>query len=295
MFRKTPKQGHVASRQTAAMLYDHAMETHRRIVHALLLTGSIGLCPTIAEAQEQDRVRDERPRRTRIALGPQLVPSFPGSKSVSVRPYLDISRARGDTPFAFEAPDESGGFPVIRDDRFQFGPAFGFEGRRRSRDVGGHLPNVGVTVELGGFVQYALTDRVRLRVEARQGIGGHKGLVGMVGGDYVARDADRWLFSIGPRLTLSSGRYNRAYFGVAPQDAAPSGLPSFDAKGGIQAVGATAGLLRQLTPRWGIASYAKYDRLVGDPGRSPVVRAFGTRNQLSGGVALSYTFGAGVR
>jgi outer membrane protein len=57
----------------------------------------------------------------------------------------------------------------------------------------------------------------------------------------------------------------------------------------------TACAIRQINARWGIYSYAKYDRLVADPGRSPVVRAFGTRDQLSGGVAQSYTFGGSER
>lgn len=262
------------------------MERHYIAAAALLLTAGIGIHPAAAQEGE---------RRTRIGLGPQLVPSYPGSDSVGVRPFVDVSRTTGDTPFAFEAPDESAGFPILRDDRFQFGPVIGFEGKRRSRDVGGALPTVGLTVELGGFAQYALSDAFRVRVEARQGIGGHKGLVGMVGADYVARDADRWLFSIGPRVTLSGGRYNRAYFGVAASDAVRAGLPAFKADGGVQAVGATAGTLRQVTPHWGVSGYAKYDRLVSDPGRSPVVRAFGSRNQLSGGLALTYTFGSGVR
>ena len=266
------------------------MDIHRIVTLGLLLaTAGIGIAP--ASAQE---ATPDAPRRTRIGLGPQLVPSYPGSDTVSLRPFVDVSRTRGDAPFAFEAPDESAGFPILRDSRFQFGPSIGFEGRRRSRDVGGVLPSVGFTVELGGFVQYALTDSFRLRAEARQGIGGHKGLIGMVGADYVARDADRWLFSIGPRVTLSDGRYDRAYFGVAPADAVRAALPAFRPDGGVQAVGATAGALRQLTAHWGLSGYAKYDRLVGDPGRSPVVRAFGSRNQLSGGLALSYTFGAGV-
>jgi outer membrane protein len=250
------------------------------------------LCLASAPAAAQDG--DRQPRRTRIGLGPQVVPRYPGAEKVSVRPFLDVARTRGDTPFLFEAPDESAGFPVLRSGKFQFGPAAGFEGRRRSRDVGGALPRVGFTVEVGGFAQYQVSDAMRVRAEARQGIGGHKGLIGVVSADYVARDADRWLFSLGPRVTLSSGRYNRAYFGVDPQDAAPSGLGTFKADGGVQAVGAAAGMLRQLTPRWGIASYAKYDRLVSDPGRSPVVRAFGSRNQLSGGLALSYSFGANI-
>jgi outer membrane protein len=278
-------------RQSRRNLYLADMKSLNPIV-ALLVVASIAAPP--ASAQETG-TEAKAPRRTRVGLGPQLVPSYPGSGSVSVRPLVDVSRTRGDTPFAFEAPDESVGFPILRHRRFEFGPAFGFEGSRRSRDVGGALPKVGFTVEAGGFAQYALTDALRVRVEARQGIGGHKGLIGVVGGDYIARDGDRWLFSLGPRVTFSDGRYNRAYFGVAPADAARSGLPAFKADGGVQALGATAGLLRQFTPRWGIYSYAKYDRLVSDPGRSPVVRAFGSRNQLSGGLALTYTFGAGVR
>lgn len=256
---------------------------------------ALSLCLGISVAQAQESEPPSEPRRTRIGLGPQLVPSYPGADSVSVRPFIDVSRTRGDTPFAFEAPDESGGFPLLTTNGFQFGPAFGFEGRRRSREVGGALPNVGFTVELGGFAQYAIGDSLRVRVEARQGLGGHKGLIGNVGADYIARDGDRWLFSIGPRVTLADGRYHRAYFGVAPADAAASGLPAYRADGGVQAVGATAGLLRQFTPRWGVYGYAKYDRLAGDPARSPVVRAFGSRNQASGGLALTYTFGRGVR
>ncbi|UZK68338.1 MipA/OmpV family protein [Sphingomonas sp. S1-29] len=265
------------------------MRNARPLALALILA-SVGIAT--AHAQDED---PRGPRRTRIALGPQLVPSYPGSDSYDVRPFLDVSRTRGDIPFAFEAPDESGGLPLLTKGRFQIGPAFGFEGRRRGREVGGALPDVGFTVELGGFAQYAVTDAVRVRVEARQGIGGHKGLIANISGDYVMRDADRWLFSIGPRLTLSNSRYNRAFFGVAPADAAASGLPAYTADGGLQAVGATAGLLRQLTPSWGVYGYTKYDRLVGDPGGSPLVREFGSRNQLSGGLALTYTFGAGVR
>jgi outer membrane protein len=211
---------------------------------------------------------------------------------VSVFGRSSMLRARGDEPFAFEAPDESFGFSVARTGGWQFGPALGFEGQRSHDSTNGMLPKVGFTFELGGFVQYQLAPNFRLRTEVRQGIGGHKGLIGTVGADYVIRDADRWLFSIGPRVTVVNGRYSRAYFGIDPATSMTASLPEFRANGGLQAVGMTAGAIRQINARWGIYSYAKYDRLVADPGRSPVVRAFGTRDQLSGGIALSYTFGA---
>lgn len=254
---------------------------------AATLAAILAIIPAAAIAQEE-----KAPVRTRVGLGPQLVPSYPGSDRVSVRPMFDFSRARGDDVFAFEAPDESAGFALWQQKNgLSLGPAVGFEGSRTARDVGAPLRKVGFTVEVGGFVQYQLSPSFRVRGELRQGIGGHKGLIGVVGADYVTRDADRWLFSIGPRLTLANGRYHRAYFGVSPADASATGLPVFAADGGLQAIGATAGLVHQFTPRWGVMGYAKYDRLVADPARSPVVRRFGSRDQLAGGIALTYTFG----
>ena len=231
-------------------------------------------------------------RRTRVALGPQLVPSYPGSDSVSLRPFIDLSRTRGDTPFEFEAADESFGFPLLRHEGFAIGPSLGFQGSRTAKDVGAPVAKVRTTFEAGGFVQYQLTPSLRARAELRKGIGGHKGWIGTVGADYVARDADQWLFSVGPRVTIGDDRYHRAYFGVSAADAQATGLPRFVAQGGVQAVGLTTGLIYQFTPTWGISSYAKYDRLVGDAADSPIVRRFGSRNQFSGGLALTYTFGA---
>ena len=235
--------------------------------------------------------QDDPPRRTRVALGPQVVPSYPGSDRVSVRPLFDFSRARSEEPFAYEAPDESAGFALWQRDGLAFGPAIGFEGSRTARDVGAPVRKVGFTVEAGGFIQYQLKGPVRVRAELRQGIGGHKGLIGNVGVDYVVRDADRWLLSIGPRVTVAGKRYQRAYFGVSAADAAATGLPTFRADAGVQAVGVTSGLVHQFTPRWGVMGYAKYDRLVADAARSPMVRRFGSRDQLAGGLALTYTWG----
>ena len=236
----------------------------------------------------------EEPRRTRIALGPQITPSYPGSDDLSVRPFFDIARAADDDEFEFEAPDEGFGFALLRGDRFSVGPSLGFEGKRSSSEVGGAFPDVDISIELGAFAQYQLSDSIRLRAEGRQAVTGHDGFIANLGADYVWRAGDRQLFSIGPRVTVTDSSYQNAYFGVRPADAAASGLSAYDPDGGVQAIGATAGYIRQLTPRWGIYSYAKYDRLVGDPADSPLVERFGSRNQFSGGVALTYTFGRNV-
>ena len=253
-----------------------------------------------AAAQEPDEEEEEEsetkePRRIRVGLGAQFVPSYPGSDDYSLRPLVDVSVTRGSKPFDFEAPDESFGPELISTGGLEIGPALNFEGSRTAKDVGVDLDKVPFTVEAGAFVEYEFSPKFRFRTEVRRGLGGHDGWTGQAGLDFVARDGDEWLFSVGPRLTWSDGRYHRAYFGVTPAESVRTGLAAFRPGGGIQSVGATAGFLAQLSKRFGIYSYAKYDRLVGDAADSPVVRSFGSRDQLSGGLALTYTFGRGVK
>ena len=243
------------------------------------------LLPAPALAQDED----DAPRRTRVILGPQLAPRFPGADAVALRPYIDVSRTRGDRPFEYEAPEESTSIAIYDKRGLSFGPALGFEGKRRRRDVGG-LDEVGFTVEFGAALQYQARGPFRLFVEARKGLGGHEGVVGNAGVDYVARDADRWVWAIGPRLTVGDSRYSRAYFGVSAREALATGATSYR-PGAFFAAGLTGSSLRELSDRWSVCGYGKYDRLLGDAADSPVTRWFGSRDQLSGGLGLGYTFG----
>lgn len=223
-------------------------------------------------------------------LGPQAYPAYPGADAMRVGALVGVDRARGDEPFAFEAADDSFGFRLVRFEGFSVGPLVNWQWARTAEDVGTALPKVGFSLEAGGFAQYELGERFRLRAEVRKGLSGHKGWTGTAGADAIFREGDRWLLAVGPRVTWGDDRYNDAYFSIAPADAPASGLPAYDAGGGIHAVGATATALTQLGPRWGLYAYAKYDRLIGDAADSPIVRQYGSRDQVSGGVALSYTF-----
>jgi outer membrane protein len=249
---------------------------------------SLGLAVP-AFAQDGDEEEDA-PKRTRVGIGAHLYPSYPGSDHFDLGPLLDLDRARGDEPFEFEAPDDSFSLSLIDSGGIELGPAFNFEGTRTAEDVGALLPKVKFSLEPGGFVSFDLSSNFRLRGEIRKGVSGHKGWVGLIGADYVAREGDAWLFSIGPRVTWSNDRYQDAWFGVTPADAVASGLPVYNPGGGIHAVGATASFETRLGPRWGLYSYAKYDRLVGDAADSPIVTLLGSRDQLSGGLGLNYTF-----
>lgn len=261
-----------------------AKRFNRAVVAAIVSAASAG--PVWAQAEQP-----KEQRRVRVAIGAQLQPSFPGSEDFSVGPFGTVSVARGDAPFAFEAPDESVGFAIIDKGGFGVGPALSLQGSRTDSEIGAPLGKVKTTFEAGGFVEYQLAPSFRVRTEVRKGLGGHDGWIGDLSADFIVRDGDAYTFSLGPRVSVTDSRYQRSYFGVTPAQAARTGLPVFDPDGGVQAVGASAGLIYQFTERWGVYSYARYDRLVGDAADSPIVRQLGSRDQFSGGLALSYTFG----
>lgn len=259
---------------------------------ALALAAAVLATPAFAQVSDtQSDSAEKEPRRVRVGLGAQVTPNYPGSDKVNLRPFWDVSLARGSEPFAYEAADESFGVPIIRTRQFEIGPAVAIEGSRRKSETGPGIDEVGLTIEAGAFADVWFSDSVRLHVEGRKGINGHRALIGEAGVDYVARDGDNWLFAIGPRIAASDGKYQRTYFGVTPTESAATGIAAYRPGGGIHSAGATASFQYQFTPTWGIMSYAKFDRLVGDAERSPLVRERGSKNQLSGGLALTYTFG----
>ena len=252
---------------------------------ALLLAGAAALIIASPAAAQ-----DDNDLRVRVGLGGQIQPEFIGSDDAELGPLWDIDLARGADPFPFESPDDSFGIRLFSEGGFTAGPAANVEWKRKESDVGAPVGKVKTTVEVGGFVEYLPSETIRLRADLRKGLGGHEGLVGSIGADRIWRDGDRYVFSIGPRVLFSNARFQEAYFGVDSAAAVASGLPAYRPDGGVYAVAAASGLSYQFSPRWGAFGFARYERLVGDAADSPIVRDLGSRNQLSGGIGLSYTF-----
>jgi outer membrane scaffolding protein for murein synthesis (MipA/OmpV family) len=246
----------------------------------------ISLWTSAALAQDADRGWT-----VTIGGGAQTYPRYPGSDDygLNVLPIFGLRRAG--TPMPFVAQDDGIGFGILgRDSIVNFGPALNLVNRRRERDVGAPVGNVGYTVEAGGFVEVFPVPNFRIRGEIRQGIGGHQGLVGDVGADLVLRDRDGYIFSIGPRARWGDSDYHNAYFGVTPAVAAVTGLPAYPGRSGFYAIGGTSTLTVRLGRNWGLHGYARYDRLIRNAADSPIVRAFGSRDQFAGGGGLFLEF-----
>jgi outer membrane protein len=233
-------------------------------------------------------------RTVTIGLGAQSFAKYPGSDSYSVYPMPIFGLRREGAPMPFQAQDDGIGFGFLgQDSMFNLGPSVGLRSKREQDDVGAAVGDVGFTVEAGGFIELYPVRSVRLRGELRQGLGGHRGLVGDLAADFIIRDQDSYILSFGPRARWGDSDFTRAYFGVSPTAAAASGLPAFAPSSGFYAVGAMAGLTYKLGRNWGMRSYVAYDRLMRDASDSPIVRSFGSRDQFSGGAGLFLEFNVG--
>jgi outer membrane protein len=248
------------------------------IVAALLASSA----PAVAQ--------DDGTTRVRIGVGGQNRPAALGADRREWAPLFDFALSRGTDQFEFEAPDDNFDIRLYNKDGLSFGPVAAFEAGRRNRDFGDRVGKVPSTIEVGGFGQYQLSEFLRLRGEVRKGVGGHNGLIATLGADGVWRDGDRYVFSAGPRVTFTNSRYQREFFGVSDERSLITGLDEFDPDGGLQSIGATSGVNMQLTGPFGLFGFARYERLVGDAGKSPIVRELGSRSQVSAGVGVTYTF-----
>jgi outer membrane protein len=239
--------------------------------------------------------QDDRGWIVTAGAGAQVAPKFYGSEDYSFFPLPNFGLRREGQPMPFEAPDDSFGIGLLgQDSAFNIGPVGRLVAKRDEEDVGAPVGNVGLTVELGGFVQAFIGENFRLRGELRQGLGGHEGLVGSMAADFIIRDGDNTIFSIGPRAHWADNDFHDAYFGV-PIAIPASGLAAYNPGSGFYAFGGRAGLTQRLGRNWGLFGYAGYDRLIGDAADSPIVRQFGSRDQFSGGLGLFIEFNVGGR
>jgi MipA family protein len=151
------------------------------------------------------------------------------------------------------------------------------------------LGDVDLAFEAGAFAQYWFTDFLRYRVEARQGFGGHHGVVVDQAADFVWR-FDQWILSAGPRLRVATEAANSPYFDVSFAQSLTSSLPVYDAGGGIRSYGGGGQVIYRLNPQWALHGFVEYDRLASDVANSPVVRLRGSADQWQIGAGVAYSF-----
>ncbi len=219
-----------------------------------------------------------------------IAPSFPGSGQVRPYPFPAVAIRRVGEAETFSTPDEGFGFPLLDTGMVKIGPVANFVFQRGQRDGLFGLRRIGLTHEIGGFVEVHPIDHFRIRAEFRQGVDGHEGFVAALYAD-AYETVGRFRFSVGPRINFGDNTYANAYFSVTPFEALVNGrLTPYTATGGFTSAGGMATVRYNVTDQASVSIYGGGQRLLGSVGGSPIPNLIGSRNQFNAGLALSYSF-----
>ena len=189
---------------------------------------------------------------------------------------------------------------VNSDKHFEYGPVALIKlGRSEvdNRQVDA-LPEIGMGLEVGGFVGYAITrtDTV-VPFYSRVGMMASTAVAGDAKGTNLSFYANTWVplsyklfVGLGVGTTFADGKYMQHNFGVDAIASQQSGISEYDASGGNRQIYAWPALLYQINPQWYVATGAYYQRLTGNAAASSIVKQAGDRNQLTYGVGVGYAW-----
>ena len=246
-----------------------------------------------------------------IGLGAGLVPSYAGSDDYVLFPLpLIVGRVGGvgispNGPgfvLDFNSPKPSLG-PA--ETRLNFGPAFRIRNDRVNQiedAVVEQLPDLDLAVEVGGNVGVSIPgvlgkfDSLTLSTQVRWDVAGaHEGMLIEPSVGYRAPIGRGTLIQVNAGLQFVDDSFADYYYTVTPAQSAASGLPVFNADGGLNSVGTVAIVSfdldgNALNGGFSIYTVLGYSRLVGDGADTPFTSVRGDANQFLGGIGVGYTF-----
>lgn len=163
------------------------------------------------------------------------------------------------------------------------------------------LPHRKTAFEVGGYAGVGVHgivdpyDTLAFRVDVLHDIGNaHKSTTISPNVDFSTPLSRKTYASVNVGADFVSSRFADYYFGISPSDSLRSGLPTFNAGGGMEDW--KAGLLvnqsitGDLLHGFSIFGTGQYSRLVGDFKRSPIVSERGSANQWLAAAGLAYTW-----
>lgn len=188
---------------------------------------------------------------------------------------------------------------LLNHDVFQFGPQLLFRFKRDSDvedPVVSRMQEVDSAVEGGVFAAatWKLSSDPRHRVGVRADLqGGSNGSEGTLTANYFHPVTQATVLYVGGGIGFSNDKWARTYYGVKASDAYL--FPSLNGNaykpdGGLNDYRANFGAIVHLSPNWHLAGGARYQRLRGDAGDSPIVDERGSRNQWIYGVSVGYVW-----
>jgi MipA family protein len=240
-----------------------------------------------------------------VGVGGAVVPDYEGSDDYRIIPAVAIRGKVGGISFSTRGTYlyldvvPAGAGQVELD----AGPIAGFRLNKRRHvkdDIVELLPKTKTAFEVGGFAGVSLHgltnpyDTLAFRVDVTHALNAYKGTSFAPNIEFSTPLSRTTYAGLSVGAEFVGNKYADYYYTITPADSLVSGLPVFNADGGLK--NWKAGLLLNqsitgdLLHGFSVFGAGQYSRLVGDFKRSPIVSDRGSANQWVGAVGLAYTW-----
>ncbi len=246
-----------------------------------------------------------------IGIGAGLVPSYSGSNDYVFFPLPLVVGRVGGVGISPNGPGFN--LDLLSDPpangpqgtSVSFGPSLRFRNDRANQiedDVVRDAGELDVALEVGvnGGVTFqgvlSRFDRLTVSSSVRWDIAGaHDGMLIEPGLSYFTPIGRGTALQIAASAQFVDDDFSDYYYSVSAAQSAASGLPQFEADGGLNSLGLTAIATfdldgNSLNGGWNVYGIAGYSRLVGDAADTPYTAIRGSADQFIGGIGLGYTF-----
>jgi outer membrane scaffolding protein for murein synthesis (MipA/OmpV family) len=240
-----------------------------------------------------------------IAGGGAIIPDYEGSDDYRWIPAAAIRGKVGSISFSTRGlylyVDVINGSGSVD---FDVGPIVGARFNRTRKikdDVVNLLPDRKTAIEVGGFAGVSFKgltnpyDSLGIRLDVVHDVANaHESTVITPNVEFSTPLSRTAFISASLGADFVSNRFADYYFSVSPAESVLSGLPAFNADGGMKnwKVGLLANhsLTGDLLHGLSLFGLGSYSRLVGDFRQTPIVSQRGSASQWMGAIGLAYTF-----
>jgi outer membrane protein len=190
-------------------------------------------------------------------------------------------------------------FNLINHPAFRFGPVLNYRPERSDVENNrvDRMENIDAALEGGAFIGYELIDKSNPRQRLTFTLTWTADMSGVYNGWLVTGGAKAWVpiakawdLGFGISGTYGDNAYTDKYFGVDFLDAIRAPFRPYNASAGFRDVSATPSVVYHVNQNWAIAGGVRYARLLGDAANSPLVDNVGSKDQLTVGAGVLYSW-----
>lgn len=227
-----------------------------------------------------------------FGAGIGVVPDYEGSEDYKAVPLLFV-RAGWSSGQYLQFLANTLKANLIAGDTWSAGPLLRYRGKRDDdvdNDKVKHMREIDEAIELGGFVGYLIGKWHVSFLLAQDVSDAHDGLTATLEAGYTMNLNPGVNLGISAFTSYASDGYMETYFEVDADNANRSGLPRYEADGGMKDFGFMANLAYAPWKNWGVTGILGFKWLLEDAADSPIVDKEGSETQLLAGAMATYRF-----